>query len=106
MKKHIKLYSSIFLFLVLSTPVFTRAADRSLTHPAYGDDIKKKRTINKSYHVTSEDKLEIENQFGNVKVDTWDKSEIAVDIEIGVKRRRLVTLGINSGEAVSEDVGR
>lgn len=78
MKEHIKLCSSIFLFLVLSIPAFSQTKRD-------GDDIKKKRTINKSYKVSSEDKLDIENQFGNVVVNVWDKNEITVDIEIGAQ---------------------
>ncbi len=78
MKKHIKLLSSISLFLLLSAPAFSK--------PIKGDeDIKKTKLINKHYDVTADDKLEVENQFGNVKVSTWDKNEITVDIEIGVK---------------------
>lgn len=78
MKKHIKLLSSISLFLVLSAPAISKAANGD-------EDVKKKRLINKHYDVTADDKLEIENQFGNVVISTWDKSEITVDIEIGVK---------------------
>lgn len=78
MKKHIKQYSSIFLFLALSVPVFSLAGKGA-------EDVKKKRTINKSYAVTADDKLEIENSFGNVIVSTWDKNEITVDIEIGAR---------------------
>lgn len=78
MKKHIKLLSSISLFLVLSQPVISKAAGGD-------EEVRKKRTINRSYNVGPDDKLEIENQFGNVQVDTWDKSQITVDITIGVR---------------------
>jgi hypothetical protein len=78
MKKHIKLFSSISLFLVLSLPVISKAAGAD-------EEVRKKRTINKSYNVGPDDKLEIENQFGNVQIDTWDKSQITVDITIGVR---------------------
>lgn len=74
MKKHIRLFSSIALFLVLSAPVLTLA-----------QQVKRQRLINKSYPVTADDKLEIDNQFGNVAVSTWDKNEITVDIEIGAR---------------------
>lgn len=90
MKKHIKLLSSISLFLVLSAPAFSRTAGNEPT-PALrktagqGEEINKKRVINKHYDVTTEDKLEIDNQFGNVVVNTWDKKEITVDIEIGAR---------------------
>jgi len=78
MKKHIKLLSSISLFLVLSQPVITLAANGE-------EDVRKKKTINKSYNVGPDDKLEIENQFGNVRISTWDQNQITVDIEIGVR---------------------
>jgi hypothetical protein len=77
MKKHIKLLSSISLFLVLSHPVLTKAAG--------DDEVRKTRTINRSYNVGPDDKLEIENQFGNVQVATWDDPRITVDITIGVR---------------------
>ena len=78
MKKHIKLLSSISLFLVLSQPVITRAASGE-------EEVRKKKTINRSYNVGPDDKLEIENQFGNVRIATWDQKQITVDIEIGVR---------------------
>jgi hypothetical protein len=83
MKKHIKQYSTLgrqfsplCLALILSLPLIGKAAGGD-------DEVKKKRTINKSYTVTAEDKLEINNSFGDVVVSTWDKNEITVDIEIG-----------------------
>ena len=78
MKKRIKLLSSISLFLVLSAPVWALAANGD-------EEVVKKKTISKTYNVSSEDKLEIENSFGNIVVNIWDKNEIAVDIEIGAK---------------------
>jgi hypothetical protein len=75
MKKHIKLLSSISFFFVLSAPVFSLAANGD-------EEVRKKRSINKSYNVSADDKLEIENSFGNVMVSTWDKNEITVDIDI------------------------
>jgi hypothetical protein len=75
MTKHIKLLSSISLLLALSAPAFSQDSKGHV-------EAKKQRLINKHYDVTAEDKLEIENQFGNVVVSTWDKNEITVDIEI------------------------
>jgi len=76
MKKRTNLFNALILALVL-LPAFSFAGD--------GDDVDKKKTISKSYNVTSNDKLSIENSFGNVSINTWDKNEIKVDIEIGVK---------------------
>lgn len=44
----------------------------------------KTKAVNKSYNVSSSDKLNIENSFGSVKVTTWDRNEIKVDVEIEV----------------------
>lgn len=77
MKRHIRLLSSITVALVLSAPMIPSAA--------HAQESKRQRLINKSYDVTSEDKLTIDNQFGNVMVSTWDKQQITVDIEIGAR---------------------
>lgn len=77
MKKHISLFSSLVFTALVSLPVLGLARN--------GDDIDKKKTISKSYTVTKEDKLEIENSFGNIVINTWDKNEIKVDVEIGAK---------------------
>ncbi len=44
----------------------------------------KKKAVNKSYNVSSADKLNIQNSFGSVEVTTWDKNEIKVDVNIEV----------------------
>ncbi|MFN8306393.1 MAG: hypothetical protein U0T79_06460 [Ferruginibacter sp.] len=44
----------------------------------------KKKNVNKSYNVSSSDKLNIKNSFGSVKVNTWSRNEIKVDVEIEV----------------------
>src|SRR5580658_6415614 len=74
MNRHIRLLSGAALLLVLSAPVITQA-----------QDVRRQRLINKSFDVTADDKLQIDNQFGNVVVSTWDKEQITVDIEISAK---------------------
>lgn len=44
----------------------------------------KKKSVNKSYNVSSSDKLNINNAFGSVEVTTWDRNEIKVDVDIEV----------------------
>jgi hypothetical protein len=78
MKKHIRLLKLATVVLVLSAPVLAKAAGGD-------EDVRKQKLINKSYNVTADDKLEIDNQFGNVVVSTWDKQEITVDIEISAR---------------------
>jgi hypothetical protein len=63
-----------------------------------GDDglgaIEKKRTIIKMYDVDQKDKLMIDNQFGQVNVTLWDKSEIRVQI--------IVTANASTDERAQE----
>jgi hypothetical protein len=40
------------------------------------------KTYSKSYAVDGNDKLEIENKYGRVNVNTWNKNEIKVDVQI------------------------
>ena len=44
--------------------------------------IEKKKVITKSFTVDAKDKLSINNQHGEVKVELWNKNEIKVDITI------------------------
>jgi len=77
MKKHINPFKGFVLLALAVSPLLIRAND--------GDNIEKKRTISKTYTVGTDDRLSIENSFGNITVNTWDKNEIQVDIEIGVR---------------------
>ncbi|WP_234736560.1 hypothetical protein [Tellurirhabdus bombi] len=44
--------------------------------------VEKRKTIVKVYDVNSRDNLAIDNQFGDVKVNLWDRNEIRVDISV------------------------
>ena len=44
--------------------------------------IEKKKVVSKSFNVTSKDNLLIDNQFGSVKINLWNKNEMRVDITI------------------------
>jgi len=69
-------FNFIALLLLLAVPMFSTAA---------GDPVaEKKRIITKTYSVGADDKLSIENSFGDVTVSTWEKSEIQVNVEISV----------------------
>ncbi|HTR27673.1 MAG TPA: hypothetical protein VMH27_00285 [Puia sp.] len=84
MKRQIRLlrFNAVPLLLVLSAPLLSLAAGRG--NP---EDVRKTKLINRSYSVTAEDKLQIDNQFGDVTVSTWDQNKITVDIEIGARAR-------------------
>jgi hypothetical protein len=43
-------------------------------------DVEKIRKISKVFKVGPSDKLEIENKFGKVHINTWDKNEISVEV--------------------------
>ncbi len=73
MKKHTSLFNALIFALILIPAVSFAGND---------DDVEKKKTISRSYTVTDKDKLSIDNSFGNVVINTWDKKEIKVDIEI------------------------
>lgn len=42
----------------------------------------KSKTYSKTYTVDDNDKLQIDNHYGNVTVNTWNKNEFKVDVEI------------------------
>ena len=44
--------------------------------------IEKKKSVIKIYDTSSKDNLLLDNQFGQVKVNLWDKNEIRIDIHI------------------------
>jgi hypothetical protein len=76
MKKLLNPYRGFILLALALAPILAMAKD--------GDNIEKRRTISKSYNVGPDDRLSIENSFGNVVITTWDKNEIQVEVEIGV----------------------
>ncbi len=76
MKKLINPYKGFILLALAVAPILGMANN--------GENIEKRRTISKSYNVGPDDRLSIENSFGNVVITTWDKNEILVEIEIGV----------------------
>lgn len=75
MKK--KLFSFNFVLLVLLCASSYTIAEST----------EKSKVINKNYKVSANDKLTIENQFGKVSVETWDKNEIDVEITIKVSSK-------------------
>lgn len=74
MKKHIKVYK----FLVAAA-LLTITAQHSF---ASDPEVEKKKTYSKSYALDGNDKVSINNQFGEVKISTWSKNEVKVDVVI------------------------
>lgn len=63
--------------LLCALPLLTWAED-----PADASNVEKKKTIIKLFDVNADDALTVDNQFGQVTVAIWDKSEIRVQITI------------------------
>jgi len=60
-----------FALLLLTTQVFAET-------PV----VEKKKTYSKSYSVSNSDKISLTNQFGEMKISTWDKNEVSVSVTI------------------------
>ncbi|MBS1754761.1 MAG: hypothetical protein R2765_04855 [Ferruginibacter sp.] len=83
MKRLSKIFSVILpLVLLLQTSLFAQNNDEFNNKKKY--EFVKNKSVNKTYNVSSSDKLNIQNSFGNVDIKTWSKNEIKVDIEIEV----------------------
>jgi len=52
------------------------------SHATENGNIERRKSVIKIYDVSSKDNLLIDNQFGQVKINLWDKNEIRVDISI------------------------
>jgi hypothetical protein len=72
MKTILKAYS---IFLLIGTLAFSNTA-------IAGEEpkIEKKKTYSKSYNVSNSDKVSFDNRFGELKITTWDKNEVKVDV--------------------------
>jgi hypothetical protein len=49
------------------------------------DLVTKQKKVHNQYTVQDMDKLEIDNMYGKVHINTWDKNEITIDIDVTVK---------------------
>lgn len=85
MKKILK-KSSLVLFALLFTQanLFAQNDNDNNNENKKKYEFVKTKSVNKSYNVSSSDKLNIQNSFGSVKVTTWDRNEIKVDVDIEV----------------------
>lgn len=70
---------SIILLVTLFSLASNEAGAARWTNP-----FTKERKISRHYNVSPSDKVSIDNQFGKVHINTWDKNEVTVDILISV----------------------
>jgi hypothetical protein len=76
-----KLFNLVILFIALTafSPAYSQDTRRdSRQEPKF----KKQKSYTKSYNVSSGDRITLENQFGEMKLITWDKNEVKVDVAI------------------------
>lgn len=73
MKVTLKKHSIPLLFTCLLSSTLVMAGD-----PV----VEKKKTYTKSYTVSNSDKISFNNQFGELKINTWDKNEVNVTVTI------------------------
>ena len=78
MKKLIEVRSTLLAAALLITNI-------SFLHAADGPDVEKRKSYSKSYSVDGNDKVNINNQFGEVRIVTWNKSEVKIDVTIITK---------------------
>jgi hypothetical protein len=65
-----------------SIPLFLISLFSSTLVMAGEPVVEKKKTYTKSYTVSNSDKISFNNQFGELKINTWDKNEVNVTVTI------------------------
>ncbi len=74
MKKHLSLHKLFVTLALLLTATWSFAGD--------GDKVEKKKSYSKSYPLSAGEKISLNNRFGEVKIATWDKMEVKVEVTI------------------------
>lgn len=74
------LFNTAFLLTGLLT--ITTAVSQDDHKKEQEPKFKKNKTYTKSYNLSSSDKVSLNNQFGEMKLTTWDKNEIKVEVSI------------------------
>ena len=75
MKHAFNLFAALFLFAFA-----LQAQEEKKEHPE--PKFKKSKSYSKSYSLGGSDKVTLSNQFGEMKINTWDKNEVKVDVQI------------------------
>jgi len=76
-------FSKAFDGVARSLKFSSVASDEKIQEKIKSGEIKEKiKTYSKSYNISSGDKLQIDNHYGKVTVNTWNKNEFKVDVQI------------------------
>lgn len=81
--KSLRQFKNGSLYLLFSTLLFAPSLVKA--HDDGDFKIEKKKNYTKTYPVTASTKVKLENAFGEMKIITWDKSEVKVDVDVTVK---------------------
>jgi hypothetical protein len=76
MKRSIKIFSLLLLF---ANGVFASGSGEPASE--------KSKNYSKTYAVGSSDKILLDNKFGDIKISTWAKNEVRVEVNITVKAK-------------------
>ena len=69
----------------LPSPFEAEYSDSDLKNKVDNGEVKEKvKTYSKVYPAASNDELKIENSFGEVSVNTWDRKEFKIEVQIKV----------------------
>jgi hypothetical protein len=92
--------SSLFLMLVFAFAMSAAASDAL---------IEKTKNYTKTYPLSGNDRVNLENSFGEMKIQTWSRNEVKVDVVITAKsgteeraQQILETIEIKDGKSGSE----
>lgn len=75
-----KVIASLISILLLGCLAVQAQDDDEKPQKKY--DVERKKIYEKSYSLNAGDKVKISNQFGFVKINTWDKNEVKVYVEM------------------------
>jgi hypothetical protein len=84
MKKITRLFSVVLPLFIVAQNVAAQNDNDNKNDNQKKYEFVKTKSVNKSYNVSSSDKLKVDNLFGSVEIHTWNKNEIKVDISIEV----------------------
>lgn len=73
-----RILNTALLFIAILSITTVAAQDKE----RHESKFKKTKSYSKSYSLGSSDKIDLTNQFGEMKLVTWDKNEIKVDVSI------------------------
>ncbi len=82
-----------YLVYIIASAFLSLSATRGMA--GHRDMVEKKKTLTETYTVSSSDKIAVTNSFGQVKLNTWNRKEVKVEITI---------IGRSASEKKAQDI--